>query len=447
MFKDKRITLVIILVLTIVAILIDIPRIPLKFNAGPINVDTVLQSPKVDWNIFGFNFKRDFDVKLGLDLQGGTNLTLKADVSEIPEGERDQALEAAKEVIERRVNFFGVAEPVIQTSKVGEDYRIIVELPGLSNIQEAKSLVGQTAKLEFRKYKDPNVPAGVIASIENTEPTGISGRDLKSAKVDFQQAGQNPQEQGGPVVAFAIRSESVSKFREVTKSLIDKPMVIFLDDQPVSAPTVRSEIGEEGVITGEFTPDEAKRLAIQLSAGALPVKKIDIISERNIGPTLGQESINRSLIAGAVGFLVIALFMIVYYGFLGLLADIALILYALFVLALFKSVPVTLTLAGIAGFILSIGMAVDANILIFERMREELRAGRNKAQAIEIGFTRAWSSIRDSNVSSLITSVILFWFGTGAVRGFAVALAIGILVSMFTAITVTRNLLRVFYKI
>ena len=227
--------------------------------------------------------------------------------------------------------------------------------------------------------------------------------------------------------------------------MIGKPLVIFLDDIPVSAPTVQSEIEREGVITG-MSAEEAKTLAIQLSAGALPVEKIEIISEKNIGPTLGKKSIGESLVAGIVGLLTLLVFMVLYYRLPGFLAGVALLLYSLFILSLFRLIPVTLTLSGIAGFILSIGMAVDANILIFERMKEELRGGKNRSQAIEIGFTRAWSSIRDSNVSSLITSSILFWFGSGAVRGFAVALAIGIFVSMFTAIFVTRNFLRFVYK-
>jgi preprotein translocase subunit SecD len=446
MLRNKKIVLGSILLLAIVAFIVDLPRIPVKFSVGPVKVDTVLAGPKIDWEIFGFNFKRDLDVKLGLDLSGGTSLTLKADVAELAPEDRDQALEAAKEVIERRVNFLGVAEPIVQTSKVGEDYRIIVELPGVSNVEEAKSLVGQTAKLEFREFIAPETQPGTIPNLENTKPTGVSGVDLQSAKADFQQ-GQTVEEQGQPIVRFTIKSESVGKFREVTRRLTNKPMVIFLDDQPISAPVVQSEIGEEGVISGQFTTDDAKRLAIQLSAGALPVKKIDIVSERSIGPTLGRESINRSIIAGLVGFLVIAAFMIAYYGLPGLLANLALGLYVIFVLAIFKIIPITLTLAGIAGFILSIGMAVDANILIFERLREERRAGRTLGSALEIGFVRAWSSIRDSNVSSLITAGILFWFGTGSVRGFALALAVGIMVSMFTAITVTRNLLRLVYRV
>jgi len=423
---------------------VDWPSVPVKFTAGPIKVNTVVAGPHINIKLFGASFTRDLNVKLGLDLKGGTTLTLRADVSDIPQADRSKALDAAKEVISRRVNFLGVAEPIIQTSKVGGDYRIIVELPGVSNVDEAKRLVGQTAKLEFREFTDPNIVPGTIPTLENTKPTGISGKDLKSAVPDFQQTSTTG-EKGGPVVRFTLKSDSANKFREVTKRLIGKPLVIFLDDVAISAPTVQSEIGAEGVITG-LTSDESKRLAIQLSAGALPVKKIDIISEKTIGPTLGKTSIDRSIVAGAVGFFIIALFMLIYYGLPGFLADAALVLYTLFVLALFKLIPVTLTLAGIAGFILSVGMAVDANILIFERMREELRAGRNRDQSIEIGFTRAWSSIRDSNVSSLITCTILFWFGTGSVRGFALALAIGILTSMFTAITVTRNFLRFVYR-
>jgi len=444
MFKNSRVLLAVIIVLTLSALVVDWPKIPVKFSLGPIKVDTVIAGPALEVNLLGGSLRRDLDVKLGLDLKGGTNLTLRADVSDIAAGERDKALEAAKEVIERRVNFFGVAEPVVQTSKVGSDYRIIVELPGVTNVDEAKSIVGQTAKLEFREFKESEVAAGTIPTLINTKSTGITGRDLKSAVADFQQS-QSPDSTGGPVVRFELTGPGAKKFSEVTKKLIGKPLVVFLDDVPVSAPIVQSEISNEGVITG-VSSDDAKRLAIQLSAGALPVKKIDIIAEKTIGPTLGQTSINRSLIAGIVGFVAIAIFMVVYYRLLGLLAVAALLLYALYVLAIFKLIPVTLTLAGIAGFILSVGMAVDANILIFERMKEELRIGRARAEAIEIGFTRAWSSIRDSNVASLITAAILFWFGTGSVKGFAVALAIGVITSMFTAITVTRTLLRLIYR-
>lgn len=439
----------IIIAITLTAAVISWPKTPVKINLGPVKVDLVLAHPKLDINIFGGAIKRDFEPKLGLDLQGGVDLTLKADVSEIPDGEKGNALEAAKEVIERRINALGATEPVVQTARVGDEYRIIVQLPGVGDIDEAKNLVGQTAKLEFRELKDDKDVASFASTraplpdITNTKPTGIDGTDLKKASADFQK-GQSGSE-GGPVVRFELKKESVKKFRELTKKLIGKPLAIFLDDQLLQAPTVQSEIGEQGVITGQ-TADTAKILAIQLNAGALPVKKIEIIQERTIGATLGTQSINRSVVAGAIGLAVVALFMISYYGALGLIADAALVIYSLLVFSLFKSIPITLTLAGIAGFILSIGMAVDANILIFERMKEELRSGRAKAQAIEIGFSRAWNSIRDSNASSLITSTILYWFGTGSVKGFALALAIGILVSMFTAIVVTRNFLRFIYR-
>jgi len=443
MFKKPRLVLIIILLITLAAILIDLPRIPVKINMGPVKINTVISGPSLDVGFLGI--KRDFDVKLGLDLQGGTSLILKADVSKLPAGDRVKALEATKEVIERRVNFLGVAEPLVQTSKVGADYRIIVDLPGITDVEEAKKLIGQTAKLEFRQFKDLSIQGGIVPTLENTESTGVSGKDLKSASVDYQNSGSDAGQSGTPVVKFSLKSESASKFSQITKNLIGKPLAVFLDDRAISAPTVQSEIGQEGIITG-VSLDEAKRLAIQLSAGALPVEKIDVISERTIGPTLGKESIDSSLIAGGVGILAVMIFMAAYYGLLGFVADASLVLYTLIVLAIFKAVPVTLTLAGIAGFILSIGMAVDANILIFERMKEELRAGRNRAASIEIGFSRAWTSIRDSNVSSLITSGILFWFGTGSVRGFALALALGIFVSMFTAIIITRNFLRLIYR-
>ena len=444
MLKNPRIVLLLIVILTLIAIVIDWPRVPVKISLGPVNIDTVIAGPKIDTTIFGFNIKRDLDIKLGLDLRGGTSLILRADMSGIPVGERDKALDAAKEVISRRVDFFGVAEPIVQTSKVDDDYRIIVELPGITNADEAKELIGQTANLEFREFIDPNIQPGTIPTLVNTKASGVTGKDLKSASADFQQS-QTPGQPSSPVVRFELTSEGSKKFQALTKRLINKPLVVFLDGQPISAPIVQSEISREGVISG-VTAEEAKLLSIQLSAGALPVKKIDVLSERTIGPTLGQASINRSFLAGIIGIFVVALFILIYYKLPGLLAVISLFIYTVFVLAIFKLIPITLTLAGIAGFILSVGMAVDANILIFERMKEELRLGRTQSQAIEIGFTRAWSSIRDSNVSSLITAVILFWFGTGSVKGFAIALAVGIIISMGTAIIVTRNLLRIVYR-
>ena len=445
--KRPRFVLVFIGLVILIAILIDWPTVPIKFNLGPVKIDRVLKGPDLYLNNFGIKLARKFDVKLGLDLQGGTELTLRADMSDVAEKDRDKALEAAKEVIERRVNGLGVAESLVQTAKVGGDYRIIVQLPGINNADEAKNLVGQTAKLDFRKFKDgvQYEQGGVVPTLENTDPTGITGKDLARADAGFNSASQG---QAGPVVDFELKSGSADRFAAVTRSLLQKPLITFLDDQPINMAIVQSEISDRGQITfgASAKAEDANRLAIQLSAGALPVKKIDIISDQSVGATLGKESVDKSLIAGAIGIGIVAIFMLAYYGLVGFLADLALLVYASVVLAIFKSVPITLTIAGIAGFILSVGMAVDANILIFERMKEELRAGRSRVDSIEIGFSRAWNSIRDSNISSLITSGILFWLGTGQVKGFALSLAIGIFVSMFTAIVVTRNFLRLVYR-
>jgi len=447
--KRPRALFFIIILITIVAATVDLPALPIKFNGGPVKIDTRVSHPVINFNLFGLHLSRDLEPKLGLDLKGGVDLTLSADVSDIPQDQKADALNAAKQVIERRVNALGVSEPIVQTAQVAGDYRIIVELPGVQDTSQARELVGQTAKLEFRQFKNDKdaqkfATTGVpVPTLKNTKPTGVDGRDLKKATADFESAANGGQ--GGPVVRFTLKGGSVTKFQQLTKSLIGKPLAIFLDNQVLQAPIVQSEIGADGVITGQ-TSASAKILAIQLNAGALPVKNIQIIQERTIGATLGQASIDRSLLAGAIGLTIVGLFMLTYYGGWGLLADTALLVYSLIVFALFKSIPITLTLAGIAGFILSIGMAVDANILIFERMKEELRSGRERAQAVEIGFSRAWNSIRDSNASSLITSGILYWFGTGSVRGFALALALGILVSMFTAITVTRTFLRFVYR-
>ena len=274
-------------------------------------------------------------------------------------------------------------------------------------------------------------------------PTELSGADLKIAQVQFGGSSQLSQE---PSVSLEFTPDGTRKFSEITKRNINRPLAIFLDNRLVTAPVVQQQIDNgQAIISGSFTVDTAKSLAVQLNAGALPVP-IKIIEQKNIGATLGVESVHKSLLAGIIGIMIIWLFMIGNYGFHGLLADVALGIYVLVSLAVFKLVPVTLTLASIAGFILSIGMAVDANILIFERIKEEIRWGRRRQAALELGFYRAWNSIRDSNMSSLITAGILFWFGSGSVRGFALTLILGILVSLFTSITVTRNLLRLAYS-
>ena len=412
-----------IILITTLAVFVDLPKLP---------AIRILES----------QIQLDFPLKLGLDLQGGTQLILETKMDQIQPLERDSALDAVKEVIERRVNLYGVSEAVVQTSKLGEQRRILVELPGLKDATAAANLLGKTAQLDFRE-----LPATSSASRPAEQASGLTGADLRRAQVTFGSSGTNT----GPQVAIEFTQEGAKKFAEVTRRNVGKPLAIFLDDVLVSAPTVQQEIlGGSAVITGEFSLDEAKSLSIQLNAGALPVP-VKILEQRFIGPTLGQESINKSLFAGGLGILTVVLYMGIFYGFLGIIADIALIIYIALVLAIFKTgffvlPPVTLTLSGIAGFILSVGMAVDANILIFERMKEELRWGKSKTLALELGFKRAWSSIWASNVSSLMTAAILFGMGTSIVRGFAITLAIGVLVSMFTAIVVTRTFLRLIIR-
>ncbi len=428
-----RKTLGFIVIITFICLIIDIPLPAIK--------------------LFNKKIQPQFPLKLGLDLQGGTQLVLQTVMDKIDPASRDNALESVKTVIERRVNLFGVSESTVQSSKVGDQRRILVDLPGLKDASAAANLVGKTAQLDFREMVgSPSAEAtqSAVALLAMFKPTGLNGADLKSAQVTF---GSSRAANSGAQVSIQFTAEGAKKFAEITKRNVNKPLGMFLDDQPISwpPPVVQQEIiGGNAVITGQFTTDEAKKLAIQLNAGALPVP-VKILEQHSIGPTLGQQSINASLIAGTIGLLIVMIYMGIYYGLLGLVADGALIIYSIIILAIFKTgffvlPPITLTLAGIAGFVLSIGMAVDANILIFERMKEEKRWGKNKTQALELGFKRAWSSIWASNVSSLITAAILYSMGESLVRGFAITLAIGVLVSMFTAYVVTRTFLRLIIR-
>jgi len=408
-----------------------------------------LPQTSIDFNLFGQSFKRDLEIKQGLDLQGGLQVVLQAEMGEIAEDQRDTALESAKSVIEKRVNFFGVTEPVIQTSKTSGQYRIVVELPGVRETEQAIALIGQTAQLDFREPIFAELPpeSTESATITGFIETGLTGKDLEKAGVTFAQNTNTPQ------IAIKFTDEGATKFEEITKRSIGNPLAIFLDGQVISAPRVNEAIsGGEAVITGQFNLEEAKNLAIQLNAGALPVP-ITILEQRSIGATLGQESVQKSLVAGIVGLGLVAFFMIGYYKRLGLLATVGLIIYGLITLALYKLIPVTLTLAGMAGFLLSIGMAVDANILVFEKIKEEKRAGRPSLAAMEAGFGRAWDSIRDANICTLITCFVLFnplnWSflnASGMIRGFALTLGLGIVISLFTGVVVTRTLIRVFYS-
>ncbi|HBC73034.1 MAG: Preprotein translocase subunit SecD [Candidatus Amesbacteria bacterium GW2011_GWB1_47_19] len=427
-----RTSLILSLVL-LVAVLINMPA-DISFRGQK------FYRPVINLSLFGKKIYRDLSFKLGLDLQGGSHLVYQADISKIGDTDKQAAIDATRDNIERRVNLLGVAESLVQTSKVGNDYRLIVELPGVKDVKEAIDTIGATAQLEFRELRSD---ASASAQITDFISTSLTGQDLKLAQVQF---GGGSQVGSQPSVGIEFNSDGTKKFAELTKKNLSKPLAIFLDNQLVTAPVVQTEITDgKAVISGQFTLEAAKKLSVQLNAGALPVP-IKIVEQRNVGATLGSESVAKSLFAGGVGLAIIWLFMLANYGLKGLLADFALTVYVLLSLAVFKLIPVTLTLSGIAGFILSMGMAVDANILIFERIKEELRWGRPKKAALELGFHRAWTSVRDSNASSLITAGILFWLGTGPVRGFALTLIVGILVSLFTSITITRTLLRAIYS-
>ncbi|MPZ15761.1 MAG: protein translocase subunit SecD [Chloroflexi bacterium] len=392
-----------------------------------------------------FNFHRE-GFRLGLDLQGGTHMVLQADTARVPPGgDANAAVDGVTRVIEQRINAYGVSEPIVQ--RRGGD-RIIVELPGVRDIEEAKNLIGKTAQMDFREKKTVDGQEQWVAAIA-TGSDGIekplTGQYFTKAEVAFEQ-GTNK-----PMILFEFNSEGAKLFGEITQRLgggVQKqPLGIFLDDEPITTPTVQNHIPDgSGQITGSFTLDEARNLVIQLNAGALPLP-VTIEEERTVDATLGSDSIRKSVVAGEVALLVVALFMILHYRMLGVVAVGALFVYTLVVLAVFKLIPVTLTLAGIAGFILSVGMAVDANILIFERMREEIRSGKTIGAAIDAGCGRAWPSIRDSNITTMLICGILYWFGStfGAsiVMGFALTLFIGVLVSMFSAVLVTRGLLLV----
>jgi preprotein translocase subunit SecD len=383
----------------------------------------------------GQSFSRD-SFKLGLDLQGGTHLVLQGDMSKVPEEDRDEAIKGVMQVIERRINAFGVAEPIVQVR--GND-RVIVELPGVKDTEEAKNLIGKTAQMDFRELGPDGQWKVATANGPEGPETPLTGKYFKKAEIGFEPRSNVP------LILFQFNDDGGKMFADISTRLVGRPLGIFLDNQPVTTPTVQQPITTgTGQITGRFSLTEAKTLVIQLNAGALPVP-VTVEQERTVDATLGSDSIRKSLIAGEVALLVVALFMTLYYRMPGLLASAALVVYTLLTLAIFKLIPVTLTLAGIAAFILSVGMAVDANILIFERMKEELRTGRSLGSAIDAGFSRAWTSIRDSNVSTLITCVLLYWFGSnfGAslIMGFALTLGIGVVLSMFSAIFVTRSLL------
>lgn len=455
MLKKKNFSLWLIIFIVFLSLLIDLPKnFSLKFKIGSRQIEKKIPSFKIDWHLGLLNFQRDLDVKKGLDLQGGARLVLEANMSEIPLENQEEALESARSVISRRIDLYGVAEPVILTSKSGNKNMIIVEMAGVQEIGEAIDLLGKTAQLDFRELKEEKKASSIAQPVYNSletftsfVATGLTGKDLKKANVDF-----NPQT-GEPVVALEFNKEGAEKFSQITQRNIGFPLAIFLDNIPLTAPLVKEQIlNGQAIISGQFDLKNAKHLVIQLNAGALPVP-LKIVEQKNIGPSLGKEAVDKSFKAGLTGLILVIFFMILNYGFLGFLASIGLIIYGLITLALYKLIPVTLTLPGIAGFLLSMGMAVDSNILIFERLKEEKWQGKPLVTAMELAFGRAWDSIKDANICTLIACFVLFnpfnWSflnTSGMVRGFALTLALGIFVSLFTGIVVTRTLIRVFYK-
>jgi preprotein translocase subunit SecD len=435
-------TLIVIILILAIAIWVDLPNNP-GIHLG--------------------EYSRNIETRLGLDLVGGVQALLEAD---LPAGEQPtpENMGTAKTIVENRVNgLTGVTEALVQ---LAGNNRIVVEVPGAQDPEQAIATIKETGLLEFVHMGSNPLPEGTFVqtdfgqtgeSIPQPTPTGepgavaptpsdqilhtvMTGETLKTVNVQRNQAGQY-------VIDFTLSPEGTKTFGDYTSQNIGQFLGIVLDKQVISAPRVNDAITEgQGVITGGFTSESANSLAIQLRYGSLPIP-LKVVTSQTVGPTLGQDSLRKSLIAGFIGLSVVILFMSLYYRLPGVIADLALIVYALITFALFKLIPVTLTLPGIAGFVLSLGVAVDANILIFERLKEELRSGRTLRQAIDLGWARAWPSIRDSNLSTLITCAILFWFGStfGAsiVKGFSFTLAIGVLVSMFTAIIVTRNFLHV----
>ncbi len=399
--------------------------------------------------------------KLGLDLQGGTHLIYEADLSGVERKDYSSAMEGLRDVIEKRINYFGVQEPLVQTQEAGGQYRLVVELAGIKDPQEAIKLIGQTPFLEFKiqrteeetkkildkqkeiKGKTPDEAKKIAdwqVALEDPyfKPTDLTGKYLKKSEVGFDPNTQRP------LILLQFNDDGSKIFEEMTGNNVGKKIAIYIDGNLLSAPNVQEKItGGKAQITGDFTVKEAQELVRNLNAGALPVP-IKLISQQSVGPTLGAASLDKSLAAGMYGFLAIVIFMILFYRLPGVIASIALGIYVVLMMSLFKLIPVTLTLAGIGGLILSVGMAVDANVLIFSRFREELKLNKLFSVALEEGFRRSWPAIRDGNFTTIIVALILFIFGTSFVKGFALTLIIGILISMFSAIVITRSLLRVF---
>lgn len=451
MFKKDSNKLILITIISTLALLIALPRIDIKYESNYFKIDSFIGGYKL--NIPFTNKIADFsELKKGLDIKGGVRLVIKLDTSGLKDTEKEAAVTSVKDIITRRVNYFGVSETNIVTSKVGNEYRIIVEIPGQEDLEKASKTIGSTAQLKF-KYLDKSVnwPITDFKEIEGKEifiDSGVTGKDLVSADVTFDTKTNNP------IIQLRFTNDGRERFSKLLKENIERPIGIFLDDEILQTPVVSKELANSTVfdptITG-VTLEEAKSVSSLLRAGALPVP-IEIISQNLIGPTLGIDSVQISMIAGLIGLFIISIFLVLNYGKLGFIANISLLIYVSITLAIFKlsylifPSPIVLTLPGIAGFIFSIGVACDACILIFERIKEELRWGRPIQIAIINGYERAWSSIKDSNLTTLMTAFILMQFGTGFIKGFALTLIIGIFISLITCVYFSRIMVNVFVK-
>lgn len=392
------------------------------------------------------NAESKYQFALGLDLSGGTSLLYEADTSTVPAGEIESSMNALRDVIERRINLYGVSEPVVQVQKSSvsgkTSHRLSVELPGVTDINNAVALIGQTPFLEFKVQSNEPTPVTVgpdgTATLDANPTfvgTDLTGKYIKRAQLVFDQTSTEP------IISLVFTDEGAKLFEQITKENVGKVLAIYLDGQPISAPVIREAItGGEAQISGGFTAEDARLLVGRLNSGALPVQ-ISLLSSQTVGASLGADAINDGVNAALIGLIAIALFLLVWYRLPGLVSVISLVIYTAITLAVYKILPVTLTAAGIAGFVISIGLAVDATILIMERFKDERRGGKNLGDAMSAGYDRAWLSIRDANTATLITAVILFWFGSTLIKGFALTLGIGVFIGLFSALTVSRLLL------
>ncbi|MBP7768227.1 protein translocase subunit SecD [Candidatus Woesebacteria bacterium] len=445
MRKPLKVYLLIIL-LVFVAGLIALPQ-KYELRIPYINRTIAVSSPHFTISTADGPKTIGFVIKKGLDIQGGMQILLEADMTQIPEADRVQALESAREVLLRRVDLYGIAEPSVKTTISNGSYRLIIELPGVTDPQKALELVGQTAKLEFMLIKPLDATSSAGQSLSQIQQTDLDGGKLKKAHLQFDQ------KTGKPVVGIEFTNEGAAIFSKITEEHIGEMLGIVLDGSILMAPQINEPIfSGSAIIQGGFSVEEARQLSIQLNAGALPVP-IKVLEQRTVGASLGSDSVTKSVMAGCIGLAGVIIFMIALYGFAGVLASFALVVYALLTVAIYKIIGVTITVPGIAGLLLSIGMAVDANILIFERMKEETRLGKPFGRAMELGFGRAWDSIKDANITTIITALVLinplnfsFLNTSGLVRGFGITLLIGVLLGLFTSIVVSRTFLRMFLQ-